>query len=293
MASKKTAASKSASTKLAQKAKKSTKPVTAAKTDVFALTAASVEKLTEQEAHKEVVQLVEHIETGYFRLGGILSLIQEKKWFEGFDSFKDLVQDKFGLHYRKATYLIEIYRNLIEKQIPWSEVKGLSWTKLKEISKVLTPKNVTGWVKKANSMTVIQLMEAVKQSAKAGAGSDAVNITTPEVSVMQFKVHGDQKKVIRTALDKVKKETKTDFDTVALFNLSQGYLGKSVTVTVEEKVTPAPKGKAAEKAPAVPTNEAERQKFVIKLMREMGHVAVFECVDKAFPKLEVEVVVPE
>lgn len=274
-------ASKSVAQKLVKGAEKEVVKAKV-KNDLFVEVASEVEHLTKAKAFSLVDNLLEDVESNHFRLGGVLSLIQEKSsvedsWLDGAASFRDLVQDKIGLHYRKAMYLIAIYRHLVEKQIPWESVKGLGWTKLKEMAQVLTPKNVDGWAKRAEKMTVLQIIDAVKK-AQAKGGSDAKMGETSTVTTMTFKVHEDQKEVIRSALDKVKKATKTEFDTVALHNLSAAYLGNTITIeTVEAKEEPQTK---------------KMQLASLKtLMTELGHEEVLGVFEKVFPKVDLEVTV--
>jgi hypothetical protein len=254
-----------------------------AKNDLFVEVASEVEHLTKAKAFSMVSTLLEDVESNHFRLGGVLSRIQEQSteddaWLSGQTSFRDLVQETFGLHYRKAMYLIDIYRNLVEKQIPWESVKGLGWTKLKELAKVLTPKNVDGWAKRAEKMTVLQIIESVKK-AMAKGGSDAKMGDPSTVSTMTFKVHEDQKDVIRKALDKIKKATKTEFDTVALHNMSAAYLGNAITVEVVE----------AEAKEAKEPTKKDKLASLTTLMTELGHKEVLGVFEKVFPKIDLEV----
>jgi hypothetical protein len=273
-------ASKSVSEKLVKGATKVAK-----KNDLFVEVASEVEHLTRAKAFTLVSNLLEDVESNHFRLGGVLSLIQEKSskedtWLDGTTSFRDLVQEKFGLHYRKAMYLIAIYRNLVEKQIPWESVKGLGWTKLKELAPILTPKNVEVWAKKAEKMTVLQIIESVKK-AQAKGGSDAVMGKTSTVTTMTFKVHEDQKDVIRNALDKAKKATKTEYDTVALHNISAGYLGNAITIEVVETEAKAPKE----------LSKKEKAVLLKELMAEVGYEEVLTVFEKVFPKIDLDVTV--
>ena len=272
-------ASKSVSEKLVKGAAK------AAKNDLFVEVASEVEHLTRAKAFTLVSNLMEDVESNHFRLGGVLSLIQEKSskedsWLGGTTSFRDLVQEKFGLHYRKAMYLIDIYRNLVEKQIPWESVKGLGWTKLKELAKVLTSKNVDGWAKRAEKLTVLQIIDAVKK-AQAKGGSDATMGKPSTVTTMTFKVHEDQKEVIRKGLDKIKKETKTEYDTVALHNLAAAYLGNAITVEVKETEAKTPKE----------MTKKEKLAALKDLMAEVGYEDVLSVFEKVFPKVDLEVTV--
>lgn len=269
------AAQKSASTKLIKGQK--------GKSDLFVEVASEVENLTKAKAFSMVGTLLEDVESNHFRLGGVLSVIQEKSstedsWLDGHSSFRDLVEAKFGVHYRKAMYLISIYQNLVEKQIPWEKVKGLGWTKLSQLAPVLTQKNVDSWAKRAEKMTVLQIIESVKKAKAKGGGSDAKLGETSTVTTMTFKVHEDQKGTIRKALDKIKKETKTEFDTVALTNMSAAYLGNAITVDVKE-----PKEQS----------DKEKKSNMAELMKEIGYEEVLKVFEKCFPKVDLDVTVNE
>jgi hypothetical protein len=87
-----------------------------------------VETLTKTKALNEADRLAENIEVNYFKLGGILKLINDNSWFEGFEAFDDFVEEKYGFASRKARYLISIYENLVTKMIPWEKVSHLGWT---------------------------------------------------------------------------------------------------------------------------------------------------------------------
>ena len=219
--------------------------------DVLTVVASEVESLGQKKAFELVDELVDAGGVCEFRLGGVLARIQSQaeteggdEWLDGHASFKELIDEKFSLQYRKAMYLIDIYTNLVEKQIPWDSVKDVGWTKLKDLSKVLTVKNVDTWVAKAKKLTVMQLQEVIQKAQNKGG--DVSEKETSAVTTMTFKVHTDQKDSIREALDKAKTETHTDVDTVALHNICQAYLGNAIEVEMkgngEDK--PKPKGKA-------------------------------------------------
>lgn len=207
-----------------------------AKDDANILTevAHEIENLTQESAFQMVPTLVEDLEFNMFRLGGILSVINAHKWYGPHKNFKELVEKDFSLEYRKAMYLIDIYEKLLENDIPWDAVKDVGWTKLRVLAKHLTPENVDYWVAQAKKMTFIQLCEALKATISQKSGSGDAEETAPvtsTVTTLTFKVHTDQKEVVRAALDKIKEETKTEFDTVALEYLCTGYLGGNVDVS--------------------------------------------------------------
>jgi hypothetical protein len=221
----------SAATKLLTKAAKTKAKTEVAAEDFIVKTAHQVENLTKDSAYSLIPQLIEDIEGNHFRLGGVLAVIQSNGWNEGFGSFKEAVEEKFGLHYRKAMYLIAIYNALVKNQIPWVKIKDLGWTKLKELAPILTPENVDEWVTKASVLTVKQLIEAIKKSSTATEGETTSDgQPTSTVETMTFKLHMDQKETVKHALDKAKAEVGTDVDTVALENICVGYLGGAVAI---------------------------------------------------------------
>ena len=96
-----------------------------------------VESLTKTKALNEAERLADNIDTNYFKMGGILKLINDNSWFEGFAAFDDFVFEKYKMKGRKARYLISIYDNLVTKMIPWDKLSHLGWTKIKELAPVI------------------------------------------------------------------------------------------------------------------------------------------------------------
>jgi len=183
-----------------------------------------VESMSKTKALNEAARLAENIEVDYFKMGGVLKLINDNSWFEGFESFDDFVFEKYGFQGRKARYLVSIYDNLVTKQIPWEKVSHLGWTKLKDLAVILTPENVDEWVAKAEKVTVLELQALLKAGQPDGTG-DKTAKTSDDVIKMVFKFKTDQADVVQQALAKAKGELHTEFDTVALENVCAGYLG--------------------------------------------------------------------
>jgi hypothetical protein len=198
----------------------------AKETNLILVIAQEVESMTKTKALNSAEKLAEDIETNYFKLGGVLKLIGDNSWFEGFESFGSYVYEKFGFQERKARYLMGIYTDLVSKQIPWEKVGHLGWTKLKDLAPLLTLENVDEWVAKAEKLTVIELQAAIK--ATMAPTGDTSSTTTDDVSTLKFKVKQDQKEVIQTALAKAKGELGTEFDNVALENICAGYVAGNI-----------------------------------------------------------------
>ena len=194
--------------------------------DVIGDIASEIENITKEEAFAAVPELIDSVDFSYFKLGGVLSVIQDNGWWEDdADTFKEFITERFGLHYRKAMYLINIYDRLVEANIPWEKVSGLGWTKLKELADILTVENVDEWVEKALTLTTLNLQEAIKAFKAGELSTDGT--TDPDssgVSTITFKVHPDQKETIVEAIEKALEEAGTEFKGVALEAICMGYL---------------------------------------------------------------------
>jgi len=118
----------------------------------------------------------------------VLKLISENSWFESYVDFHQFVFDKYGMQARKAYYLIAIYTDLVTKQIAWEKVKHLGWTKLKELAPILTPENTDEWVAKAEKLTVMELIAALKAGTSP---SDITGKTSDDVTTLKFKLKPD------------------------------------------------------------------------------------------------------
>jgi hypothetical protein len=187
--------------------------------------AKEVEGLTKVKALHEAENLVDSIETEYFRLGGVLNKINENSWFEGFPSFDDMVSEKFGFQPRKARYLILIYVSLVKNSIPWEKVGHLGWTKLKDLAPHLTLENLDEWVAKAETMSVIELQALLKAKMNPESADGKDQKTKDGLIKMKFNFHPDQADPVNQALAKARGELHTEFDTVALAGIAASYIG--------------------------------------------------------------------
>ena len=197
--------------------------------DLIQHVAGEIESLTKIKAINEAEKLADTIETSYFRLGGVLNLIKTNSWFEGYPDFDTFVFEKFGFQSRKASYLIQIYVNLVTKQIQYESVQHLGWTKLKDLAPVLTLDNLAEWVAKATPCTVLELQAMLKAVPNSGEATESK--TKDDIVKMTFKLKADQNTLVTSALQKAKGELSTEFDTVALEGICSGYLGGNSAVS--------------------------------------------------------------
>lgn len=233
-------------------------------TDLIHSIAVEVENLTKTKALNAAAKLSEDIDTNYFKLGGILKLIRTQQWWEGYSSFDEFVYEKFGFQIRKALYLIDIYTNLVDKQIPWEKVGHLGWTKLMYLAPVLTLENLDDWVTRANAPTTVAQVVAM---IKAGSGENATAETvaaTSDQTLMKFKFHNDQAEQVKAALAKAKGELTTEFDNVALAGICTGFLAN---------------------ASGLPTPGTD----LVTLFKVEGYNAVLAAFEAAFPLIDLSV----
>jgi hypothetical protein len=219
-----------------------------------------IENTKEQDAVAEIAKLMEETEVRSFRIGGLLSLVQANGWYQPFASFREFVETKYGIGYRKAIYWIEIYNRLSNSGIPWEKVKDLGWTKLQIIAVVLTPENVEEWVSVAKSQNTVTLIETVKNAKAKNAQQAITDESSKTVTTMSFKVHTDQKATIDAAIEKAKSQSGTAAGTVALEFICLDFLGGA--------------------------SLAER-------LKKAGPEAAFKAIEAAFPSYNVEVTMPE
>jgi hypothetical protein len=232
-------------------------------------TATEVETLTKVKALSMADSLVENIDANYFKLGGVLKLIADNSWFEEFPDFNTFVAQKYGFQGRKSAYLMQIYTDLVSKQIPWDTVKHLGWTKLKELSTILTPENVEEWMVKVEGLTTLDIIALVK--AQGAAPGETSAKTSDDVVKMTFKLKGDQAEIVQAALAKCKGEAGTDYDNVALEMICAGYVAGTVGGS-----TPA----------ATPAATAPDLKSVFA---DIGWEKVLEAFGEVFPDVDLEV----
>ncbi len=190
----------------------------------------TIENLKEKDARATVTRLIEQGEESYFKLGGVLSLIQVNHWYKPYASLRELIEKEYSMEYRRAMYWVQIYNQLVESKVPFSKMSGLGWTKIKEIAKVISAENADDWIKIAKEQNSATLIETVRLSIQAASGAtqaltDGSEATAKTITVLTFKAHEDQVPTINAALDKAKEVSGTAHATVALEFMCMDYLG--------------------------------------------------------------------
>ena len=207
-------------------------PKVAAKDRMFE-TASEIMNMSKIKVQRETDKAVEDDTFNNFRLGALFGRINSEGWHVdwGYESFAQLVEDRYKINYRKAMYLIGIYNDLVSAEVSWEHVKDIGWSKLKEFSSHLTPENVEEWVKRANSMNAEQLREYMRNLKKGGDAPKS------DVTTVSFRVYPNQKDIIKAALQKAASEHATKSEAVALHDMCADYLsgtsGKGTVSSIE------------------------------------------------------------
>lgn len=184
-----------------------------------------IENMKETEALELVDSLNEQSEVTFFKLGGVLSVIISNQWFSPYDNFRDFVEKKHGILYRRAMYWVDIYQRLSSCGVQWHQVSKIGWTKLKEIAKVINADNVEDWVALAAQNNTINLIEMVKATLTKDTPKAIEDQASKTVMSKTFKMHEDQKVTIEAAIEKAKEQSGTQVDTAALEFVCLDYLG--------------------------------------------------------------------
>lgn len=244
--------------------------------DLITDTAHELENLSQDKAIPLVKELMNAADFSEFKLGGVLAKIQSEQWFGEHPNFKTFVEVEFGMNYRKAAYLSSIYNGLVEANVPWVKVSGLGWSKLKELTGVLTSENVDEWVEKASNMNVQALISYVKEMQKPEGAMVQKEVKT--VTNKTFKLHDDQKETVEAALDKARTASNTESDTVALEHICIEYLSQT--------------------SKAKPKAQTLQQMFKAVIDKNNGNTEaaveeIFGAFGELFPDVDVNVSMPE
>ena len=293
----------------------------AAEVDVIERVTQELDNLDRDQTLNQLRTCIENESYQDFYLGGLIYRIKQNQWWDSdiYTTFKDYVQKEFGLHYRKAAYLMQIYEGLVYSGVPFKKIAHLKWSKLKLLSGILTPKNVDKWLATADSLSVVQLQEFVRDYKRGdNTGPDSPSETQArQVSTMTLKLHDDQKETILTAIEKCKGELGTDNISVALDGICTNFLtGGDVSdqgVTETEAMETAKKVSGSlfddglepvqveqaqtEQVDETPVeNGAEQETAAFDLKSEMekvGFMDVLSTFEQLWPNIDLEVTLPK
>jgi len=123
---------------------------------------------------------------------------------------------------------------MVELGVPHKAVEVLGWTRVKVLLGILTQKNMGAWFKKAKSMNVASLKEAVKK-ARQGKANSVPSGEMPKIHSVALQLHPDQKTVYDEAIATAKNDADTEVAAVALTSICMAYNAGGSSVPASKK----------------------------------------------------------
>jgi hypothetical protein len=136
-----------------------------------------VEKKKAEGLRQRALDLVAVITTRYFELASVLFEIKNSTTpiangelplyeFFGYDNWFEYVEHDLGMHWGRASRLVRMHEVFIiecaEVDFDMAAVRALGITKLLDLTYVVTPKNIRGWIKRATGASCCEVREAVR-----------------------------------------------------------------------------------------------------------------------------------
>lgn len=180
----------------------------------------AVQKLLEdQDALAAARTLRNRVEESFFSLGGVLNHIvltgaHKAAGFDGKRGFADYVKAELDIDYRKAMYLIDIYKTFRALGVSEAQFSGIGWSKAKELTSIVTPDNLDEVLGKARELSKDGLISWVKTTFVNEDGTPRVGRAPRQGQVqktkLQFALFADQAETVTRALEAAKGKVGTD-----------------------------------------------------------------------------------
>ncbi len=199
-----------------------------------------IDHLTKGQALERIVQLQEVINESYFTMGGVLSKVKAEGWYKPDTTIEEFVGKRYAMSARKARYFVTIYEKLRQLPIGLDVFKGIGWTKMRILVRVLNKENAEAWAKLALKNSKDDLYKLVKAELTT-SGSQSSAISNAKHAKV-FKFDDEQVGVINAAIEKAKAQSGVKVDAKALEYVCSDFCGgtsllKRVMACSDEKVS--------------------------------------------------------
>ena len=175
------------------------------------------------EVREKILEESQKIDESYQNLAQLLHECYENTYYIrwGYSNFKEYCESE-GLHYRRSKYLVGIAQVVKDMNIPWEDIEGIGWTKMRTLVPILKEQGVVGdWLDLASQYTVKELEKLVADSKLgldiSGSGGDRI------VS-LKFSLTPTQSEMILDALDHAKRVAETEDSVLALEQMAYDYV---------------------------------------------------------------------
>ena len=164
-------------------------------------------------------------------IGCLLLRMEEEGWFGGHRTLNDFVAEEIGWKYRKAKYMMAIYKVFDEAGVDFSVIDSIGWSKCEKLVPILTSENKGKWLALAGEIGIRQLKEEVAEATSnrlpaedsSDEGSSNGDSVDKKVKV-SFNLHADQYSTFVEALRVGRESVGTEYDSVALDSILVAYL---------------------------------------------------------------------
>lgn len=196
-----------------------------------------------QDLRREVIEAKSESEAAYWRLAGALFIVWNESAYEewGYSSFNDYVDSELDMQRRKAQYLVAIagwFGDQNDDVQAW--VKGIGWTKARELVGVVDDDNAREWKDIAESSSLRELTVAVKEHKTGGStgGEGESSASEDRPKPKRFMLFEGQMDNVESALAQSKIAAGTDKDGHALDMICTEYLAQNgVLTTLQDYLT--------------------------------------------------------
>jgi hypothetical protein len=194
----------------------------------------NIESLKKDDALARLLELEEDQERTFFEMGGVLSMIQKRKWFDPYPSLDEWVEQNTTISRAKARALIQIYDAIVKSGVKWVDVRDIGWTKLRTIAHVLNEESAGYWIEIASNHSKAEVVRLVRESP-LGSAKQKPGAQT-EMRVKTFRLKSGQIQPIQAAIERAKKLHATNNDSEALETICRDYMEGATTMMPEALV---------------------------------------------------------
>lgn len=153
------------------------------------MTVEEIKQLDGDAVLEAAVNLVEQKSHNDYQLGGVLSHIYagglfKRLGYDGKRAFANYLDEKLGMQYRKAMYLIDFYETCTRLGVSEERLATIGWSKAKEFLSAATPDNIDTLIEYASTHTRNEIVDFVKsEMVDASDGSNRVEMVKYNFSV--------------------------------------------------------------------------------------------------------------
>lgn len=174
-----------------------------------------------KDIRKHLVELSKTIDTSYVKLAKELREVYKKEYYKewNYGSTVDYASAELNIEQRKCQTLIQIADKMDELKISDSKAAALGWSKMREIVKVATLRNLDKWMKEAKTSSVRELMQKVSVVRK-----NDPNAKIPQLAKIGFSLGEGGANIVLEALGEAKAMCGSEDDNIAIEMICQDWM---------------------------------------------------------------------